>query len=423
MDARTLPALCFKLAAQAVRFAPSHVRPFVAEDFRTTSRPNVLAIAVSLALGLCASGRAWSYAYIPPWKAADRAELERRAHSGDADSQVELADCYHDGAHGFRVNLKLAARWYLEAAKRGRPRAQATIGEMYEFGEGVPQDHQKALDWIRKGTVEWPQSAIGVAYRYEHGFKAPTDLPKAMEWYRISAEAGYVIAQTSLGELYERAPGLQNLDEAVRWYRAAANTWGPAMCNLGRLYEAGKGVTQDYAEAARWYRTAIDKAGAVCGEYGLGLLYEQGLGVPKDRNKAMELYHGVAAGNADAQRRLFSLYEVDLGLPADPDKAIEWYRANAQRGDRRAEVGLGLHYQYGKGVPTNLYVAYALYILAQQQVVGQDDLPKFTSPKDKGYWYGGTPTQALAEEMSIPGNLLTAIQHFIENPPDEPIED
>jgi TPR repeat protein len=104
--------------------------------------------------------------------------------------------------------------------------------------------------------------AMGVAYRYEHGFKAAVDLPKAMEWYRISAEAGYVIAQTSLGELYESAPGLVNLDEASRWYRAAADTWGPAMCDLGRLYEAGKGVPQDYTDAAGWYRRAVDKAGA-----------------------------------------------------------------------------------------------------------------------------------------------------------------
>jgi TPR repeat protein len=297
------------------------------------------------------------------------------------------------------------------------------LGEMYEFGEGVSHDHQKALEWIRKGTVDWPQSAMIVANRYEHGFKAPTNLPKAMERYRISAEAGYVVAQTSLGELYETVPGLLNLDEAVWWYRAAANTWGPAMCDLGHLYDTGKGVAQDYSEAARWYRTAIEKAGAGCGEYGLGLLYEQGLGVPQDRKKAMELYHGAAAVNADAQRRLFSLYEGELDLPADPDKAIEWYRANAQRGDRRAELGLGLHYQYGKGVPTNLYVAYALYILAQQQLVGQDDLPDFTGPQDKGYWYTGAPVQALAEAMSNSGNLLTAIQNFIDNPPSEPIEE
>ena len=99
--------------------------------------------------------------YLPPWTAADRVELERKAALGDTDSEVELADCYHDGAHGFQVNLKLAARWYLQGAKRGRPRAQATIGEMYEFGEGVPQDHQKALDWIRRGTVVIAAVALG----------------------------------------------------------------------------------------------------------------------------------------------------------------------------------------------------------------------------------------------------------------------
>ena len=134
----------------------------------------------------------------------------------------------------------------------------------------------------------------------------------------------------------------------------------------------------------------------------------------------MELYH--VAGDADAQHRLFSLYEGELGLPADLDQAIEWYRTNAQRGDRRAEVGLGLHYQYGNGVPTNVYVAYALYILAQQQGVGQDDLPQFKSPRDTEYRDPRGPVMTLVNDVSESGNLLKAIQHFIENPPAEPMQ-
>ena len=382
---------------------------------RITSNLRIQTIVAFLALGLCIAVPAWSYPYIPPLTRAQIAETVRRADAGESGAEMELADAYHDGANGFRANQKLAAYWYLKAAKQGIARAQATLGEMYEFGQGVPRSHEKALEWVRKGTVQWPQSAIGIAFRYEHGVNVPTDLRKAVEWYRISAEAGYEIAQTSLGELYESAPGLQDLDEAMRWYRRAAQTWPPAACNMGRLYAAGKGVAQDYREAARWYHAATDH-GLYC-QYELGLLYEQGLGVAKDRKKAMELYHSVAGGHPEARLRLFSLYEADLGLPADPDKAIAWYRTNAERGDRRAELGLGLHYQYGKGVSENMYIAYALYMLAQQQGVGQDGLPEFTSAKDPGYRYTGAPVPALVKEMSKPGNLLQAIQYFVENPP------
>jgi uncharacterized protein len=384
----------------------------------------VLTTAIALLSCWCLQGRAWAIAavYIPPWTAADRARLERQADSGNPDAQLGLADCLHDGACGYAINRRLATHWYLKAAQQGQPRAQATIGQMYEFGEGVPQDHSLALEWIRKATKSWPQSAIGVAYRYEHGVDTAVNLAKAMEWYRISAEAGYVIAQTSLGELYENAPGLQNFGEAARWYRAAAATWTPAMCDLGRLYDAGKGVAQDHREAAQWYRQAMDKSDIGCA-YDLGLLYEQGLGVAKDNNKAMELYHRAASGNPDAQRRLFSLYEAGLGLPADPEAAIAWYRTRAEQGDRRAEVGLGLHYQFGKGVAINMYVAYALYLLAEQQRQGLDDLPQFVGPQDAGFERTGVTTHRLVKEMSQPGTLLKAIQYFLDHPPPEQITD
>lgn len=396
----------------------------VSERLGTTSGPRAWAIRVFLAFSLCIPWLARSSAYIPPMTKAQISEIQRRANAGDAEAESELGDYYHDGAHGFRVNLKRAARWYLEAAKRGDARAQATIGEMYEFGEGVRQDHEEALMWIRKGTVKWPQSAVGVAFRYERGFNAPVDLAKAIDWYRISAEAGYVIAQASLGELYESGSGVQNLKEAVRWYReAAAQRWGPAMSALGHLYAIGKGVPQNYNEAATWYRRAIDASSGSAGQYELGLLYEEGLGVPEDHKKAMELYHGVAAGNADAQRRLFRLYEADLGIPADPDKVIAWYRVGAERGDRRAQVGLGLHYQYGRGVAKNIYVAYALYTLAQRQSEGRDDIPNFVTPRDTGFPQMGASTLALAKEMSKPGNLLKAIERFLEHPPPEMIFD
>ena len=48
-----------------------------------------------------------------------------------------------------------------------------------------------------------------------------------------SAEAGYVLAQEAVAELYENGPGVQNLDEAVRWYRKASETYGPAMAACG----------------------------------------------------------------------------------------------------------------------------------------------------------------------------------------------
>jgi TPR repeat protein len=49
----------------------------------------------------------------------------------------------------------------------------------------------------------------------------------------------------------------QNYNEALRWYRVAANrgsAWGKN--NMGWMYENGCGVPKNLTEAAKWYREA-----------------------------------------------------------------------------------------------------------------------------------------------------------------------
>jgi uncharacterized protein len=357
-----------------------------------------------------------STAQTPAEYAKHIAETTRKAFAGDPNAEFEIGDWYCYGSYGKSVSLKLAAKWYLKAAQQGEISAQQAIGELYEFGEGVQPDHVEALDWIRKATVEYPQSAMSIAYAYKRGLRksarhgcagfddAPKDPVKAVEWYRIAAEAGYAMAQTELGELYQREPAVQNLEEALHWYRKAAETYGPGMADLAHLYATGTGVPQDYAEAAKWYRKAVEQDG-YSGQYELGLLYEQGFGVAQDRDKAMEFYYGAAArNNADAQRRLFALYEADLALPSDPDKVISWYEAAAAEGNTRAQVGLGLHYQFGRGVAANAYVARALYLIARQSWGGQSENNTFMGPQDI-VRSAGFEAQALAKEMAKPGNF------------------
>ena len=385
------------------------------------------------AQALCTSvptGAIVSTAQTPAEYAEHIAKTTRKAFAGDPNAEFEIGDWYCYGSYGKRVSLKLAAKWYLEAAKQGNASAQQAIGELYEFGEGVQPDHVKALDWIRKATPEYPRSAMSIAYDYKMGLRkstrggctrfddAPRDPFKAVEWYRIVAEAGDVQAQTDLGELYEHEPVVQNFEEALHWYRKAAETYGAAMADLAHLYATGTGVPQDYEEAAKWYRKAVERDG-YSGQYELGLLYEQGLGVAQDRDEAMEFYYGAAIrNNADAQRRLFALYEADPALPSNPGKMIAWYETAAEDGNARAQVGLGLHYQFGKGVAMNTYVARALYLIAYQSSDGQSENPTFMGPQDI-VRSAGFEAQALAKEMTKPGNFLKAIEWFVAHPPPE----
>ncbi len=86
-----------------------------------------------------------------------------------------------------------------------------------------------------------------------------SDYSSALATLLPKARAGDPIAQTYLGEIYEKGLGLSAPDynNAVSWYRKAANSnHAPAQTSLGSLYERGLGVPKDRAQALDWYRKA-----------------------------------------------------------------------------------------------------------------------------------------------------------------------
>ncbi|MEA3640549.1 MAG: sel1 repeat family protein [Lamprobacter sp.] len=90
-----------------------------------------------------------------------------------------------------------------------------------------------------------------------------SDYRSALQTLLPKAESGDPVAQTYVGEIYEKGLGLPKPDyaAAASWYRKAAQAGHqPAQTNLGTLYERGLGVTQDKAAALNWYRKATGVA-------------------------------------------------------------------------------------------------------------------------------------------------------------------
>jgi TPR repeat protein len=73
-----------------------------------------------------------------------------------------------------------------------------------------------------------------------------------------------------------------------------------AQIRLGRMYEHGEGVSQDYAEAARWFREAANQ-GYVFAQICLGEMYEKGWGVPQDYEQA-HMWFNLAASAGGTNR-------------------------------------------------------------------------------------------------------------------------
>ncbi|MCI5780054.1 MAG: sel1 repeat family protein [Lentisphaeria bacterium] len=85
--------------------------------------------------------------------------------------------------------------------------------------------------------------------------------------------------------------------EKFRWYsKAVESGCYDAYYSLGRCYEEGHGISQDYAKAAHWYHKAGEfsaKKYAYRALFRLAYFYRNGLGVPRDRQKARELEYQI----------------------------------------------------------------------------------------------------------------------------------
>jgi hypothetical protein len=86
-----------------------------------------------------------------------------------------------------------------------------------------------------------------------------SDYASALATLLPKARAGDPVAQTYVGEIYEKGLGLPAPDyaSAADWYRRASEqNHAPAQIDLGSLYERGLGVPTDKARALDLYRRA-----------------------------------------------------------------------------------------------------------------------------------------------------------------------
>jgi TPR repeat protein len=180
--------------------------------------------------------------------------------TGGAISAPTVADILAAMKQG---NYALALRLARPLAEAGNAEAQAMVGNLYELGLGVAQDHSKALGWFTRAADQGNVTAeTALGRMYSKGAGVQMDSVKAYRWFALAAKQGDVDAQCAIGDLYSegnRVP--QDYGEAVKWYRIAAEMNNDAaQAKLGLMYEIGKGVPQDYVQAHMWFNLAASQS-------------------------------------------------------------------------------------------------------------------------------------------------------------------
>lgn len=113
-------------------------------------------------------------------------ELKPLLAKGDARSQYAMGVMAENG-FGMPKNPKLAADWYLKAAKQGNTDAQYNLGAMHEHGVGIPVNYVQAARWYRPAAESGDIDALSnLGVLYEKGQGVKQDKILAMALYNVS---------------------------------------------------------------------------------------------------------------------------------------------------------------------------------------------------------------------------------------------
>lgn len=143
---------------------------------------------------------------------------------------------------------------------------------------------------------------------------------------KSAAEAGDLIAQTQLAELYQGAV-LQN---------EAQSGDSHAQLKLAELYSDQDVLKHNHTEAAKWFRMAAEQ-GVNVAQTRLGMMYLTGRGVVRDHKEGVNWIQKAAeAGYDGAQAALGVLHANGIGVKKDFTEARRWCEMAAGQGNQAA---------------------------------------------------------------------------------------
>jgi uncharacterized protein len=293
--------------------------------------------------------------------------VQKAATGGDIDAMNTLGVLYQNG-QGVAQNYDKAREWFQKAADAGNADGMNNSAELYYYGRGVARDYAQARDWYEKAAAAGNANAMySLGWMYEKGSGVINrDYTQARHWYQGAAAAGNMEAMYNLGVLYQNGQGVaQDYDQAREWFQKAADAGNAdAMNKLGELYSYAQGVTRDYAPARNWYQRAA-AAGSTEAMCNLGVLYQNGQGSPQNYDQARNWFKKAAdAGNAEAINKLGELYYYAQGVARDYIPARNWYQRAAAAGNAKAMSNLGVLYENGQGVAQDYDKARTWYRMA-----------------------------------------------------------
>lgn len=291
--------------------------------------------------------------------------VDRNPDSKRALYQLGLAHYWRRAPEDWATAQEL----FTKAANKNYPPALMMLGNMHYMGQGVAQDHKRALsyyDEAARGGHAIAAAALSFMYFTGQGLDKPNPFT-GIYYMRSAAENPTPTARIYIGAVGLYVEDLEiNTNQAVSILESAGiEGHYLAYDLLGEAFEHGTPhVRKDTSRALGYFRRAAN-LGSPTANSKLGFYYANGWGVDKDLRTAVRFYrHGASRNDPVSMLELAKLYRKGTYLQRDNVKAAELLLKATQLGSAEAPALLSLMHETGQGVDPSNYMAAAYMLLS-----------------------------------------------------------
>lgn len=293
------------------------------------------------------------------------------------------------------LEMYLSSRNYDELYEPNAPDYSTDI--FPQEPEAYLSENDKSDQAVERLRIDWNKNyklALDYMYGNEQNKSAviKKDPEKAFEILSVESKSGNILATYDIGKLYDSQMLKSNDGDTLsqQYYSKAfvdfhkllsivsmsddkRDNWTKSYLNyrIGKMYEYGLGVTQDYSSAIEHYKLSENKYAF----FALGNIYKYGSGVETDYAKAFDYYMrslSSKGGMPFASYAVGQAYELGQGVEKDLSSAHNFY-AEALNGlekvftknhDDNISYKIGMMYLNGKGTDIDLECAEKYLLLS-----------------------------------------------------------
>lgn len=139
-----------------------------------------------------------------------------------ASAAWDLGNIYRLGKGDVAMNPKLAEEYLTKSSELGFALAQYDLALMYDVGDKIPENREKAVYWMQEATKSgYPEALYSMGVWIERGYLGKPDMKKVLDLYERAAEKEHTNAKKSLVVLYAEGHGgfPKNLERKQFWLK------------------------------------------------------------------------------------------------------------------------------------------------------------------------------------------------------------